>query len=184
MTPTKRGRPPSEATIEKRRIEEFLKNPPAHIPPLNEDEKREMDSLLDSLDNAEREILRQYRTSPNIPKSHAYEMASLGDESLQGFESEIIARDQQYQLDAETRRLNGGLGRENEANNEAQRLAGANQDLVRKIQSGQLSIGRAAQKLHDRWPTRGVPSKGINQDKKPSLRTIKRHLARVTETKS
>ena len=184
MTPTKRGRPPSEATIEKRRIEEFLKNPPAHIPPMNEGERRVMDSMLDSLNKAEREILRQYRTSPNIPKSHAYEMASLGDESLQGFESEIIARDQQYQLDAETRRFNGGLVRENEANGEAHRLAGANKDLVKEIQSGQLTIGRAAQKIHDRWSTRGVPSKGKNKDKRPSLRTIKRHLTRATETRS
>ena len=139
-----------------------------------------MDSMLDSLNKAEREILHQHRTSPNIPKSHAYEVASLGDESLQGFESEIIARDQQYQLDAETRRLNGGLAREDEATGEAHRLACANQDLVKKIQSGQLTIGRAAQKIYDHWSTRGVPSKGINQDKKPSLRTIKRHLTRAT----
>ena len=183
MTPTKRGRPPSEATIEKRRIEEFLENPPAHTL-MNKEKRREIDSMLDSLNKAEREILRQYRTSPNIPKSHAYEVASLGDESLQGFESEIIARDQQYQLDAETRRFNGGLVRESEANDEAQRLVDANQDLVKEIHSGQLSIGRAAQKLHDHWPTRGVPSKGIDEDKKPSLRTIKRHLTRAIETKS
>ena len=183
MTPTKRGRPPSEATIEKRRIEEFLENPPAHTL-MNKEERREIDSMLDSLNKAEREILRQYRTSPNIPKSHAYEVASLGDESLQRFESEIIARDQQYQLDAETRRFNGGLVRESEANDEAQRLVDANQDLVKEIHSGRLTIGRAAQKIHDRWATRGVPSTGMKEDKKLSLRTIKRHLARVIEPKA
>ena len=173
MTPTKRGRPPSEATIEKRRIEEFLKNPPAHIPPLNEDEKREMDSMLDSLNNAEREILRQYRPSATIPKSHAYEMASLGDESLQGLESEIIARDQQYQIDAESTRSKGGRARGNEPNFRAHRLAEINEDLIEKINSGEISSGEAARRIHNRWQERGIP--GISQ---LSQKTLERYIKR------
>jgi hypothetical protein len=140
---------------------------------MNEGERRVMDSMLDSLNKAEREILHQHRTSPNIPKSHAYEMASLGDESLQGFESEIIARDQQYRIDAESTRSKGGQARGNEPNFRAHRLAEINEDLIEKVNSGEISTGEAARRIHNRWEARGIP--GIS---KLSQKTLERYIKR------
>ena len=174
MIPKKRGRPISERTIEKRRIKELLENPPAHVRPMNEEERCEIDSMLDSFGKVEKQILRQYRTSATIPKSHAYEMASLGDESLQSFESTIVARDQQYQMDARRTRSKGGQARGNEPHFRAQKIAEINKDLIKKVKSGQISAGEAARRIHSRWQTRGVP--GIRQ---PSQKTLERDIRGV-----
>jgi hypothetical protein len=174
MTPKKRGRPISERTIEKHRIKELLDNPPTHIRPMNEAERREIDSMLDSFEKAEKQILRQYRTSATIPKSHAYEMASLGDESLQGLESAIIARDSQYQMDASITRSKGGQARGNEPSFRAQKLAEINKDLIDKVNSGEISAGEAARLIHNRWQTRGLPSL-----RQPSQKTLERYISRA-----
>lgn len=173
MTVGKRGRPASAATIERRRIEKLLSNPPAHSL-MTEEEKRATDSWLDSLDKAEREILRQYRTSATIPKSHAYEMASLGDESLRGFESAIVSRDQQYQMDAQRTRSKGGQARGEEPSFRAQKIAEINKDLIEKVNSGEISAGEAARFIHNRWQTRGVP--GFRQ---PSQKTLERDIKKA-----
>ena len=100
-------------------------------------------------------------------------MASLGDESLQGLESEIIARDQQYQIDAESTRSKGGRARGNEPNFRAHRLAEINEDLIEKINSGEISSGEAARRIHNRWQERGIP--GISQ---LSQKTLERYIKR------
>ena len=178
MTLSKRGRPLCAATIEKQRIEDLLTNPPSHIRPMTKEERREMDSMLDSFDKAEKEILREYRTSVTIPKSHAYEMASLGDESLNGFESEILARDKQYLINAERSRTKGGQGRGNELKFRARRLAEINQDLIKKVESGEISVGEVARRIHSRWLKRGVPGTS-----RPSQKTLERHIKRVVPEK-
>jgi len=174
MIPRKRGRPVSEGTIEKRRIKELLENPPAHVRPMSEGERREIDCMLDSFGKVEKEILRQYRTSATIPKSHAYEMASLGDEALQGFESAIVSRDQQYQVDAGRARSKGGQARGEEPSFRAQKVAEINKDLIEKVKSGEMRFGEAARRIHDRWETRGAP--GFRQ---PSKKTLERDIRRV-----
>ena len=174
MTPKKRGRPISGGTIEKRRLKKLLENPPAHVRPMGEEERREINSMLDSFEKAEKQILRQYRTSATIPKSHAYEMASLGDESLQGLESAIIARDAQYQIDAARTRSKGGQARGNEPSSRAQELAEINKDLIDKVNSGEISAGEAARLIHNRWHTRGLPSL-----RQPSQKTLERYISRA-----
>lgn len=156
----------------------MLRNMPPHIPPMSEEEKRATASWLDSLGKAEREILRQYRTSPNIPKSHAYEMASLGDESLEGFESEIIARDDQYRLDAQKSRSKGGQARGNETDMKAKQIAEINRDLIEKFLLGKLSVGEVARRIHNRWQERGIP-----KTPRPSQKTLERYVKRAVSEK-
>jgi len=178
MTAGKRGRPAGAVTIEMRRIKELLSNPPAHAKFKSDEAARENQTLLENLEAAEKQILRQYRTSATIPKSHAYEMASLGDESLQGFESEIIARDQQYRMDAERARSKGGQARGDEPNSRAKRLAEINKDLIQKVNSGEMRSREAARLIHRRWQTRGVPD--LPQ---PSQKTLERDIRRVVSEK-
>jgi hypothetical protein len=178
MTARKRGRPASAATIERRRIAELLSNLPAHAKFKSDETAREIQNLLENLEAAERQILRQYRTSATIPKSHAYEMASLGDESLRGFESEIIARDQQYQMESERARSRGGQARGDGPTSRAKRLAEINTDLIQKVDSGEMSSREAARRIHKRWQKRGVPD--LPQ---PSQKTLERDVRRVVNKK-
>lgn len=94
MTVTrKRGRPKSAATIQRENelaeIEKVLQGAAASHSMSCKDQK-EMDDLIESLDRWEAQILSDYHLSP-MKKDTAYAMASLGDESVAGYEEVIIA---------------------------------------------------------------------------------------------
>ena len=52
-----RGRPPSAATIERRRIEKMLKNPSAHLPPMTDEEKQQADDSFKASEINRKRIL-------------------------------------------------------------------------------------------------------------------------------
>ncbi|MBM4232011.1 MAG: hypothetical protein FJ184_15010 [Gammaproteobacteria bacterium] len=93
MTATrKRGRPRSVATIQRENelaeIEKVLQDAAARCSMSCKDRK-EMNDLIESLDRWEAQILSDYHLSP-MRKETAYAMASLGDESVAGYEEVII----------------------------------------------------------------------------------------------
>jgi hypothetical protein len=89
----KRGRPKSAATIQREKalaeIERVLQDAAASCSMSCKDRK-EMNDLIESLDRWEAQILSDYHLSP-MKKELAYAMASLGDESVAGYEKVIIA---------------------------------------------------------------------------------------------
>ena len=92
--PAKRGRPKSAQTLEREKIEAWLKNPPAHIRLLT---KKERQLLKDSFEASEK--LRQNLLaghSPLIPHSLIYDLESIGHELLEGYEQAILNKYEEY----------------------------------------------------------------------------------------
>ena len=101
MTSThKRGRPKSAATIQREEyraeVEKVLQDAAASFP-MSHKAQKEMNDLLESLDRWETQTLEEYHLSP-MKKETAYAMASLGDESVEGHEKEIITTYEEARL--------------------------------------------------------------------------------------
>ena len=89
----RRGRPKSAATIQRENelaeTEKVLQDAAASYS-MSCKERKEMNDLIESLDRWEAQILSDFHLSP-MRKEIAYAMASLGDESVAGYEEVIIA---------------------------------------------------------------------------------------------
>jgi len=184
-----RGRPPSQETLEKLRMEELLKNKPDY---LSNVKNGWQDAMLRSMEDSEREVLRNFESYPTIPRSHIFEMASLGDESMVGHEDLILERDNKLRQDAVRNRHKGGDESKQIANNRAKLLCEKNRILLEKMKPlGRLSKNRVATIIHDQWndmpfgnrqpgeesmERRGVEDLGINAGKIPSVKTIERYI--------
>ena len=90
MTGRKRGRPKSQARLEQEQTEELLRNRPCHITPMTDERTKELEESFRQSERVRQEILRGYKHGPTTPDNHAYEMATLGDESMMGHEARIL----------------------------------------------------------------------------------------------
>ena len=182
--PKSKGRPPSEATLEKKRIEKMLRNMPPHISPLS---AKELSSLEESFAHSEtirQEILKTYKHGKTTPDSHAYSMASLGDESLIGHEEKILADDAKYAERAQDFRARGAKAMSNK--NAARRAAirEINQCLISRIEPGsRYTLHSVAQMIHSQWETMSAAQKLSGEKamqcrgdgwERPSASTIRR----------
>jgi hypothetical protein len=184
-----RGRPPNQETIERRRIEEMFKNPPQYI---NQADVSELHTIIKSLDEAERQMLGDYKSYPTISHSHIFEMASIGDESLQGYDLPIIARDVSLKNDIQVDRQKGSIETKENAKKIAIELCKKNKILLERMKPfGKLSKNQVALKIQTQWnhipsellqageeglDRRGVEGFGSDNEKIPSLRTIERYI--------
>lgn len=179
-----RGRPPNAATIERRRIEEILKNPPAYLPPITDDEKQQVEDSFKASEIIRKRILKDYKHSATIPDDHAYTMASLGDESLEGYEDVIISRDDEYRRVANENRRNGAKATRGEAEKWIKALLTKNKSLIGKIKpNGPHTITGVARIIVGEWDQRGVVEwelRGVG-GKHPSEKTIRNHLRKHLE---
>jgi hypothetical protein len=170
-----RGRPPNAATIERRRIEEILKNPPAYLLPITDDEKQQVEDSFKASEIIRKQILRDYKTSVIVPDDHAYRMASLGDESMEGYEGKIIKQDAKYRKLIKKNRNNGTKGTRAAAEKKVEELYEKNKSLIDKIKpNGPLTINGVARTIIMDWPRRGVVD-----DEAPSERTIRTRLNKI-----
>jgi hypothetical protein len=168
--PKKRGRPPSQATIEARRIEDMLKNLPERMQPTKA-ERHEQHKLLESMERARQDILKTFKYGRTTPDRHAYEMASIGDESLNGYENEVIKRDRFYKERATKSRLAGALESRSNAQDRAEQAMGNFKDLLRKVEPlGPLTKTRASAQMREDWLKYG------NFGDPPSERTLRRWI--------
>lgn len=184
----KRGRPPGKATLEKRRINEML----SQIPPyLKTPDANEQNALQESIDHSEKirqEILKTYKHGVWTPDEHAYSMASLGDESLEGFEKQILDDDDKYARRAKDIREEAGKEKKRLASIRANELRTKNCVLISKIKTSPIyTIHKVAKIIHNQWgavshgqrlvgePT-SLTSRGDGKTA-PSVRTITRWLS-------
>ena len=157
----KRGRPPSSAaTIENRRIEEMLRNAPDFA---RRTDKAQASFELDDThnENIRLKILRQYKgNDPTIPDSHAYEMASIGDESLIGCEATILAHDAKFQAKSKHNKSAGTEATHKKSLIQAAVICEKNKDLISCIRpAGRLSVNGVAKSIWFDWSKRGYGDK-------------------------
>jgi hypothetical protein len=117
MTSTRnRGRPKNPATLHREQeiaeAEKILRET-AIRHPMSAAERNEMGVIIESLDRREAKTLEEYHVPP-MKKELAYAAASIGDESLEGYE-EIILREYRQVLS------NGELARAEGSNSNQQR---------------------------------------------------------------
>ena len=189
--PKKRGRPKSAATLERERIEEILKNTPVYLPKITAKKKKQ---LLESIAHGETirlEILQTYKTSATIPDDHAYQMASLGDESMIGHEREVIQRDERYQQQAIAFRAAGVRIVSGTATGRAKVLCEKNRVLLELMKPfGNLTLSDVARKIRRDWAnlhphslmpgeTGKLKDRGLLGDP-PSIRTIKNYIRQAS----
>jgi hypothetical protein len=169
--PKKRGRPKSQKTLEKEWTEAWLKNPPAHIPPMTEEEKQWRREFIKNSEEAQRSILEGH--SPLLPHGLIYDLESLGDESMHGFEQSVLDRYGHYRAKEIIARVNGGEETASQADASAMRLWTKNSALVKRIQSGNLTPNGAAKIIFDDWENKGI------EGGKPSIKTISNWYKRI-----
>jgi hypothetical protein len=179
MNSKKKGRPKGARALEKERIERLFQDPPPYLKKMTSPESAAFAERCKDVDRVESEILDQYRISPTTPKQHAFEMASLGDESLEGHEDEILARDEAYISRANVSRQAGATERSNTARANALALGHKNKAVIARVRSGELSINSAAHHIHRKWHETGI----VGLDR-PSIRTISRYLILAIRNKT
>jgi hypothetical protein len=108
-----RGRPPSPDTLEMRRMDAMLKSMPEHLPKLTEAEKSMLDESFAHNEKIRQEILKNFKYGSTTPDDHAYSMASIGDESLIGYEQKILDADDEYKNRAKRYQARGALATRN-----------------------------------------------------------------------
>jgi hypothetical protein len=164
-----RGRPLSPETIEARRVKNMLVNLPPHIPRMSVEEQAEFEKWDANLEEIRKQILATYRHGNSTPTTHAYNMASLGDESLHGHESNILKEDEEYKKRADRYREKGT----NEAVRSAQlrvtKVAKHFESLLARTKPlGPLTHAEAARRMLRSWPKEFGEA--------PSERTLRRQI--------
>lgn len=167
----KRGRPKSEKTLEKERIDSLLSNPPKYINPLTDNEKIWLKTFLESTEKAKNTILEGY--SPFLSHSLIYELASLDDESLHGHEATILEKFNLWKQKEIRSMKRGAKETKSIAESKAKDLWGKNEKLVARIQSKSISLHGAASNIVDHWDRKGIKGKC------PSVKTISNWYKRV-----
>ncbi len=143
-----RGRPAGPSTLERRRVEDLLRSPPVHIPRMTAAERADLEESLAAGERVRRQILKDYKHGATTPNAHAYDMASLGDESMEGHEAEVIARDHTYKTIADEARGKGGHENRKTADRQATLVCEHFRKLLsRAVPPGQPSRSEVARRM-------------------------------------
>lgn len=167
----KRGRPKIQSTIDKENQDKLFSEIRSHHR-LTEEEEKFYEKMLKNGEEVRQQILKDFKTHKMIPDDHAYTMASLGDESLEGFENKIIAQDNYYQEKIKSSTARGGETLSLEADRRALAVWNKNKDLLARIKN-KLTLNGAASIIRDNWDKRG------DGGNKPSINSIKNWYQRL-----
>ena len=172
MTSTrKRGRPPTPQTIEKRRIEEMLTNLKSTNARITAEKRSETQSFLDRSEQWRKSILKDHKHGITTPNDHAYQIASIGDESLEGHETYVREQDEKFRVRAQTYRVAGTNAQIEDKQNIARQAIGSFSDLLSRVRpQGPLSMSDAARRMQKDWRKKG------NYGDTPSVRTLIRWI--------
>ena len=98
-------------------------------------------------DEIERQILRDYKYDASVPSSHAYAMASVGDEAMSGYDSLILAQDEAHRRRVVAQRQSGGDAQKQNSRYRAKRIIEKNQAMIEEfLQHRGVSIATVAKK--------------------------------------
>jgi len=187
MTGGKRGRPKSQARLEQEQTDQWLRNLPAHITPMSGEQLNQLQESFRQSERIRQEILRDYKHGPTTPDNHAYEMASLGDESMMGHEARILQNDKEFAERQSAYRVRGAESTKEKAEDRAQLLVQKNRVLIGLISTTQTyTINKVAGLIEHQWEAmspgnilKGEPpdmdKRGIGGPR-PSLKTIERWI--------
>jgi len=127
--------------------------------------------FLESSEKARLSILEGH--SPLIPHSLIYDLESIGHELLEGYEQVILDKYEQYKNKEIIGRANGSDETASQADASARRLWTKNWALVKRIDSGNLTLNGAAKIIIDDWGNKGI------EGSKPTVRTISNWYERI-----
>lgn len=171
MTPKKRGRPLGKATLEKLRLEQMMREMPAHLPRLTADEKAQLEAAFKHNEKIRLEILKTYKHGLWTPDEHAYSMASLGDESAEGHEQLILDDEDRYSRLAKKIRRYAGAETKRKADIRQVKVIEINKVLIEKIgDSNSYNIHRVATMIHEQWVSMMPAQRLAAEDKSMSCR--------------
>ena len=147
-----RGRPKSEATIQREKIDALFASRPSYLPKEESALTKALREAKPHNDAVEQQILRDYKYDVTVPDDHAFTMASLGDESLYGHEAAIIAQDQAHIARVARQRSAGARATKQNSQNRAGLVIEKNKILIsRLIESGKRSVSHVAKKICSEW---------------------------------
>jgi hypothetical protein len=148
-----RGRPQSKVTHERLRIAELLKELPSYLPPVSAEELEALNASAAANEEIRQQIIKDFRHGASTPNQHAYDMASLGDESLEGYESSVLARDKQYQKAAQAHRKGGAKANADESSRKVTELGRHFGSLLAQAKpNGPLPHTEVARRMRHSWP--------------------------------
>lgn len=152
MMPKKRGRPFGKATLEKLRIEKMMSQIPTYIPKLTAKEKAEREERFKHSERIRLEFLETYKYGPWTPDEHAYNMASLGHESFEGYKHKVLDDDARYSQQAKKIRADAGKENKRKAKPRQDKVMDINKALIEKINnSDTYNIHRVATMIYEQW---------------------------------
>jgi hypothetical protein len=147
-----RGRPKSAATLERERIEAIFASRRLYLPKEESALTKALREAKPHNDAIEQQILRDYKYDATVPDDHAFAMASLGDESLEGYEDAIIAQDEEHIARVARQRSNGAKATKRNSQNRAKLIIEKNKILISHlIGSRKQSVSRVAKKICTEW---------------------------------
>ena len=152
MVPKKRGRPFKAETLESQTAAENLRNRPARSMLSFNSNQSDLVTLIESMDRAKNEIIKQYKYSHTTSVQHAYDMASLGDEAMVGREETLLDHDKKKRAESGENKQKGGDSVRLTAANRAKELCKINQILLERLKPlGPLSVSDVARKILREW---------------------------------
>jgi len=170
-----RGRPVGPSTLERRKVEELLRSSPAHITRMTKAERAEVEDGIAASERVRKQILKDYRHGATTPYAHAYKIASLGDESMEGYKADVLAYDHKYKKIAETARENSAEEKRKTADEQAALVCEHFRTLLsRAVPLGPLSRSEVAKRMKYRWPSNG------QLGELPSERTLRNWIKRCS----
>ena len=188
MTEKKRGRPLKAETVESRVVAEKLRNRPSYLPPPSTEKLQDLNNLIASLDVAEQEILLAYKYSVTTSGSHAYTMASIGDESMtEEITTAVLKKDAEIREGLKNNPQAGGKSVKKTAAQRAEKICQLNKILLERLRPlGPLTISDVARKIIREWDLiqlgsllPGEPptllARGISGEK-PTIKTIGNYI--------
>jgi hypothetical protein len=147
-----RGRPKSEATIQREKIDALFASRPSYLPKEESALTKALREAKPHNDAVEQQILRDYKYDATVPDDHAFTMASLGDESLYGHEAAIIAQDQAHIARVARQRANGARAKKQNASYRAAKVTAKNKVMLSEfLYARGESVYAVAKKILVEW---------------------------------
>jgi hypothetical protein len=163
---------------------------------LTSDTAGEKAQLEDGFKHSEKirlDLLKTYKHGPWTPDEHAYNMASLGHESFEGYELQVLDDDDRYSRLAKNIRRDAGAENKRKAEIRQVKVLEINKALIEKINnSDSYNAHRVATMIHEQWTSMSSVQRLATEDKNmpcrgdggmpASVRTITRWLEQHLST--
>jgi hypothetical protein len=189
----KRGRPPTKATLERRRSLDKLLNPPPHIKKLSPEEVEIALQPFIRTDAIQNDLLAAYKHGPWTPDEHAFRMAAVGDTPPDPYDERVLKDEEMYSQRAKEIRKRAGETNREKARPRLTLILDKNKILIGLITTSQTyKIHKVAKIIFEQWGKMSSAQMLHGEDdtmtcrgdggKRPSIRTIERWIEQLNST--